>query len=681
MKRLVLVALTLSFCAFGQNISGSLSGTVQDASGAALAGAEVKAAGAETGFLRTTKTNLEGFFSFPDLTPGSYNLEITAEGFKQYRQAKVAINSGDSRSIGVVKMELGAVSESVTVSAEATAVVLGGSERVGVLSGDDIENLALRGRDFMDAIGLLPGVVDTNESREAPNPNSTQGIFIAGGRENSKNITIDGVTNMDTGSNNAVHNMPSMDSVAEVSVKMSNYGAENGRNSGGAINIITKGGARQFHGAFGWYHRNESFNANNYFNNRQGLERPAYRYNIFSYTISGPVVLPHFNRDRSKLFFFFSQEFQRQLQAYGTTTVRVPTALERAGDFSRTYDVNGKLIPVRDPLNGATPGIQFPGNVIPASRLTPVGKAILNLFPMPNYVDPDPSRLYQWNYITQQSGPYPRHTEIIRTDYSPRPNFQMYVRLANNADSLTQPYNKGGVNWIVGKMNYPLTPVIFERSGRGATLHTTATLSPSLINEFIFGVSENKLVFYPKDSDAISRKATGIDIPQWNPDVNPNGWIPNMTFSSVPNYANPTMHNNMPYYNTNAIYSFVDNVTKVWGSHVTMAGVYIERTRKDQGSVAPTRGEISFNRDQNINPLDTNYAYATALLGYYDSYSEANASLQGQYRFTNFEWYLKDQWRVRPNLTLDYGVRFYHDMPQYDARNQLATFVPSLFDP
>jgi hypothetical protein len=141
------------------------------------------------------------------------------------------------------------------------------------------------------------------------------------------------------------------------------------------------------------------------------------------------------------------------------------------------------------------------------------------------------------------------------------------------------------------------------------------------------------------------------------------------------------VHNGMPYYNTNAIYSFVDNLSKIWGTHATMAGVYIERTRKDQSSNAPIRGAISFNRDQNINPVDTNYAYATALVGYYDSYSEANAWLQGQYRFTNLEWYVKDQWRVTPRLTLDYGLRFYHDMPQYDARNQLSTFVPSLYDP
>jgi len=679
MKRALFVLLLFSLPALGQNISGSLSGTVEDSSGAMFAGADVKVTNTQTGFVRTTKTNLEGFFALPDLTPGTYNLEITAQGFKQYRQEKIELNSGDSRSLPGIRMELGAVTESVTVQAESAPVMLGSSERAGVLNTEDIQGMALRGRDFMDVVGLLPGVVDLADSREAPNPNSVQNIFIAGARQNSKNVTIDGVTNMDTGNNGATHTQPSMDSIAEVKVLMSNYAAEYGRNSGGAITMITRGGQRQFHGSAGWFHRNEGLNANNFFNNKQGLERPPYRYNIYSYTVSGPVLLPkvNYNKGRDKLFFFFSQEFQRQLQSFPATTVRVPTALERAGDFSQSMNVNGRLINVNDPLNAKR---QFPGNVVPAARFTSAGKAILNLFPMPNYVDPDPSRLYQWNYIAQVSGPYPRHTEIIRTDYSPRQNFQMYVRLADNADALTQPYNKGGTTWIVGSMNYPLTPVIFERSGRGGTVHTTATLSPTLINEFIFGVSQNKLVFYPKYPEKISRKATGIDIPQWNPSINSMGWIPTMTFSSVPNFANPSMHNGMPYYNTNTTFTFVENLSKIWGTHTIKTGVYIERTRKDQSSVAAIRGAFSFNQDT-LNVNDANYAYATALLGYYDSYSEANAWLQGQYRFTNLEWYVQDQWRARRNLTLDYGLRFYHDMPQFDARHQLSTFVPNLYDP
>ena len=156
--------------------------------------------------------------------------------------------------------------------------------------------------------------------------------------------------------------------------------------------------------------------------------------------------------------------------------------------------------------------------------------------------------------------------------------------------------------------------------------------------------------------------------------------IPNMTFSSVPNYANPSMHAGIPYYNANTIFSFVNNLSKISGTHMLKFGVYIERTRKDQSANANVRGNLSFDRDRN-SPLDTNYAYASALMGIYTSYDEASANPQGQYRFTNLEWYAQDTWRVRPGLTLDFGLRFYHDMPQYDARNQLASFDMGVYDP
>jgi hypothetical protein len=658
-----------------QNISGTLSGSIQDSTGAAIPNIEVSIASDRTGFQRLTRTNESGLFTFPDLTPTAYSLKINTPGFNKYEQTNIEITSGSQRSLGAIELKIGQTSESVTVEAEAVAVALGSSEKAGTLSAADIEAMALKGRDIMDAVGLLPGIVDTSDSRESPSPSSIGNLYIAGGRSNSKNMTIDGVTNLDTGSNGSVHSMPSMDSVSEVKVLQSNYAAEYGRNSGGAITIITKGGSKKFHGSAGWYHRHENYSANDFFNNRNGLSRQPYRYNIASYTISGPVFIPKFlDKKRSKIYFFWSQEFQEQKVGFGAArTVRVPTAAERTGDFSGSLDVNNRLIPVRDPLDNNLP---FPGNIVPKDRITGVGTAILNLFPQPNFRDPLPARLSQWNYISQQSGAYPRRTEIFRTDFQPAKNTQTYLRVSNNADEQHPPYG----SWVTGSVNFPLTPIVFKAPGRGATLHSTTTLTPSLFNELIFGVSQNKLFYFPEQPDKVRRATTGIDLGQWYPDLNPDGYIPNMTFASVPNYANPTMANGLPYYNSNTIFSIVENLTKLAGRHAFKFGVYFERTRKDQSANAPTRGAISFDRNVN-NPLDTNYAYATALLGYYNSYSEATARPQGQFRFTNLEWYFQDAWRVKRRLLIDYGVRFYHNMPQYDARNQLASFVPGLYDP
>lgn len=673
-QRLAILFNGLAIAAAAQNISGGLSGTVSDSLGAAFAATKITVRNNATGFVRTTTTNVEGFFSIPDLTPGEFSLEIAAQGFRKYTQSGIVVGSGDQRSLGTITLQVGTTGESITVTAEASPVQLGSSERAGTLTQDDLQRMALRGRDLMDAVGTLPGVVDENDGRESPGPTSMGGLYILGGRGNQKNMTIDGVTNLDTGSNGSVHSMPSMDSVGEVKVLMSNYAAEYGRNSGGTITVITRGGQKRFSGSAGWFHRHENYSANDYFSNQRGISKQPYRYNIFSYTLGGPVFIPKlFNRGKEKLFFFWSQEFQEQKVGYGSRTVRVPTALEREGDFSQSLDVNNRLIPILDPDNGRA---QFPGNILPASRVTKLGQNILNLFPLPNFVDPNPSRVNQWNYISQRSGAYPRRTEILRVDYSPKQNLQTYVRISNNADEQHAPY---GV-WVNGSVNFPLTPIVFRQPGRGATFHSTFTLSPTLFNQFIFGVSQNKLTFFPEDLSKVSRAGTGIDIPQFHPDLNPDGLIPNMTFGGINNPANPSLNNGVPYYNSNTIFSVTENLSKVTGTHVLKFGMYFERTRKDQSASSVTRGDVAFDRTAQ-NPLDLNHPYANALAGVYRDYQEADLRPQGQFRFTNLEFYAQDAWRIRPRLLLDYGVRFYHDMPQYDARLQLASFVPDFYDP
>jgi hypothetical protein len=660
--------------ASAQNISGSIAGRVEDPTGAPLAGASVSLIASQTGFTRQATVNESGYYSFRDLGAGSYDLAVTAPGFKRYTQSGIELTSGEPKALNAVRMQLGELAEAISVTAEAAQVQLGSAERAGVMTAAEMEKMALKGRDFMDAVGLLGGVVDLADGREAPSADSIGNIYIMGGRSNQKNLSIDGVTNLDTGSNGSAHGMPSIDSVGEVKVLMSNYAAEYGRNSGGSIMVITKGGGKQFRGTAGWYHRHENYSANDFFNNQRGVSRPPYRYNIFSYTFSGPIYIPgKFNKRRDKLFFFWSQEFQEQLVNFGSRTVTVPTALERAGDFSQTYDVNGRRQTIYDPEANQTP---FPGNVIPAARHTKVGQAVLNLFPMPNFVDPNPSRRYQWNYVSTLSGPYPRRTEIARVDYNISPRWVTYLRFNHNIEQQEPPF---GV-WVTGSVNFPLTPTVYRRPGRGATAYSTYSISPTMFSETIFGVSQNKLTFYPGEPERVSRKATGIDIPQWNPDLNPDGYIPNMTFGTVPNAANPSMSNGIPYYNSNTIFSLVQNFTKIAGSHSLKFGAYFERTRKDQSASVATRGAVAFDRNRQ-NPVDTNWAYSNALIGSYLNYSEANARLQGQFRFTNFEMYLQDAWRARRGLLIDYGLRAYVDHPQYDARRQLASFVPEYWDP
>ena len=675
MRRLLL-ALLLPALVPGQITTCQLSGTVQDAGGGVLPGVIVTLTGEGNGFVRTATTTHEGFFAFPDLTPATFTLSIATKGFKTYRETGIAINTGEERSLGQIHLQLGQVSETVTVKAEVAAVDISTGERSGTLTGDQLDELALRGRDIFDAVSLMPGVVDTSDGRDAPSPNSLSNIYVAGGRGDQKNVTVDGVMNLDTGASNTLLVTPSMDSVAEVKVLQSAYSAEFGRNPA-SINIVTKGGGTGVHGQASYYFRNEDLNANNFFSNGAGRPRQEYRYNIGSYSIGGPVILPKLLPRRRNVFFFFNQEFQNQVVAYGVQEDTVPTALERAGNFSKSYNTNGSAITVNDPLNGKK---AFPGNIIPTSRLTAVGQAILNLFPLPNFVDPNPVNRYNWNYYVAASEPYNRRIETARIDWSPRQNWQLFFSGTNNADHQNVPYIGGNTGFVAGSLNFVLTPISYSQPVRLGTRHSTKTLSPTLFNEASVSESQNRSLFTPSNPALVDRTALGINIPQRNPSLNPLNLIPAMTFSSIQHYANPSLRAATPGFWDNTVYSFIDNLSKIQGTHTLKAGVYFEHTRKLQNANVSTIGSLSFNTDSN-NPNDANNSYANALLGNYDSYTEATAAPVGNYIFSNTEWYLQDDWKAAKNLTLSYGVRFYHDPAQFNTNMQSASFSPAAWNP
>ncbi len=243
------------------------------------------------------------------------------------------------------------------------------------------------------------------------------------------------------------------------------------------------------------------------------------------------------------------------------------------------------------------------------------------------------------------------------------------------ADKQSAPYG----HWATGAVNFPLTQIIAEQPGWGAAIHTTATLSKTMIQTFIFGVSVGRRRYLPDNPEQVSRAGTKIDLPQWNRELNPGGLLPNMSFGGVPNFANPSMATGLPYNNNNTVFNFVEQLMKIRGRHNYKAGFFLERARRDEVASVITRGIMSFDRDRN-NPLDTNYAYANAMLGNFTTYTEATARPVGHFRYTTFEFFVQDAWRAASRLTLDYGVRLCHAPPQYDQRMQLAAFDSSRYD-
>src|SRR5215813_3923331 len=495
---LLSLALLLAVSAFAQT-SASLSGTVHDPQGAAVVGAKVtlKDAGGAT-HLETT-TNNEGFYTFPIIQPGTYTVTVEAPGFKKSVKSGVVVNASDRQSTGFTVLEIGDISNSVEVTADAAQLQIKteSGEQGAAVNNQQIQNLAVNGRNYLDLLKLTPGVVVT-ASFAVSGPGGFGNISIGGMRMGKNNLTIDGTTNVDTGSNGTQHIALSLDNISEFKLLTSNYQAEYGRSGGGAIQIVTKSGTNQFHGTGYYFHRHEEFNANSYFNNANGTNangvqnnpRNFYRYNQQGYNIGGPVLLPK-KALKDKLFFFFSQEWQEQLVPQNARQSRVPTAAEVAGDFSNTRDFNGNLITIIDPETKQP----FPGNKIPADRINANGangQKILQLFQkFENTQLGGPQNGFRYNHNSQMSVSYPRRETSLRVDYNLSDTTKAYVRYTRDADKQVLPY---GLGWTGGNNLIPLDNLIFKQAPAwNGALNVTSALSPTLTNEFIFGASQNNL--------------------------------------------------------------------------------------------------------------------------------------------------------------------------------------------
>jgi len=665
-----LLILCLAVPALPQNISGVITGTVADTAGAVIPNAQVALTNQQTRAAQSIRSNDAGIFVFASVLPGTYTIEVSVPGFRSHQVRDVAVTMNERRSLGEIVLQVGQVQERVEVTAEVTPVQTASSERAGLVTATQLMNTAIRGRDFVSLIATLPGIYDENmQSRDVSKGPGAGGLHINGGRSTSINFALDGVQNTDTGSNGGSHVQPNMDAVAEVKVLTSNYQAEHGRSSAGTINVITKSGAQEFHGSSYWYYRHEGLYANSFFRNRTGTSRPVERIRNFGYTLGGPVYGKGFNREKDKLFFFWSQEFVRRRNYPGTRFVTTPTALERNGDYSQTRDVNGAIIAIKDP----TTGQQFPGNLIPQSRINKLGQAILNFFPLPNYTETDPALRYRRNYRANVSGAFPRREDLFRIDYNFSPTLNAYFRGTQDNDDENWPYG----NWTAGGHNYDMFNTYRWQHGRSVLLHVAKTFSPTLVNEFTMGVSTRGQAFNPSDPSLIARGKMG-NIGQWYPGGNESGAIPNVSFGGVQSGINSGI-GNIPYHNENPVFTWVNNVSKILGTHALKFGIYIERMRKDEVGGANTRGSFDFGRNTN-NPFDSNYAFSNALLGYFNSYSEANLRTYSLYRYTQTEFYIQDSWKASRRLNLEAGIRLYSAPATHDIRQFLTTFIPSTYD-
>ncbi len=665
-------AAVLSLCTaslYAQGLTGSISGTVSDPSGSAIPGADIVLTNVGTNQTRTVQSDTSGDFVFTQLLPSTYRLSVSSKGFKRYEQTDIILTATERVVLRRIDLQLGEISQTVEVTAETARLQTQSAERSGLISLEQTQNVPLKGRDYLGLVKLLPGVIDT-ANRNAPGWNNLGGITINGNRAGTINLTLDGISSLDTGSMGGPYLAPSVDAVAEVKVLLTNYQAEYGRSSGGTINTIIKSGTKEFHGGAYYFLRNEALNANEFFRNRDGLRRPQYRFNYPGYFIGGPVPAGSFNKDRNKLFFFWSQEFLPRNYPSSLQRRTFPTALQRQGDFSQTFETNGTQIPVQDPLNNK---VRFPNNVIPASRIDRNGQALLNIFPSPNAVDPTNN----FNALIQAPITQPRRDSILRIDYNLSPKTLFYWRGIQDYEAY-----KGDFDFVLASSSWAQLPINYQIRSVGMVSTLIHTFSPTLINEFTFGVNRAKQTVDPLSQEGLDRNTRSKvtpNLPQFFPSANPRNLVPQANFGGIPNAAVLNIEQRFPFFGTNNIWNWSNNLSKIWNQHNIKVGVYVERTTRNAARGSAFNGTFNFNRDVN-NPFDTNYAYSNALLGSVQSYTEADAKLDGHARYLNIEWFAQDTWKLTRRFTIDAGIRFYYITPTISANDTLAAFDLGAYD-
>jgi hypothetical protein len=685
---LLVVLSSAASSARAQGLTGQISGVVTDSGGGVLPGATVVLKNAGTNATRETVTGADGAFLFPDLLAGKYDVTVTVSGFKTYEQKGISLASTERVALRAIALEVGGVAETVTVQAEAVSVQTTNGARSGLITRENIEDIALKGRDFAAMLKLLPGVVDTS-AREAPGWGSMQNLSING--RSSFNFSYDGVTNKDTGSNSGNYAAPALDSIAEVRVQTSNFQAEYGRSSGATITVITRSGTKNFHGSAAYYKRDDALNGNEYqrrVNCAAGqtsqCKAPDYKFDNEAWTLGGPVLIPgtKFNSDRNKLFFFFSQDILQRTDPGSVNVRRMPTALERSGDFSQTFDTQGRLVFIRDPLlagncSTTTGGPAcFPGNVIPANRMDAVGRQLLNLFPMPTTAQDANGN----NYAFQTVQDWPRNDQVLRMDWNVAPKSTFYTRLQWGYEK-----RAGGVSFLGSTgAGWPQQPSKYEIDTVSYVSTLLHTFNNSTFAEATVGVNWSHQYTSPLDQasqDANDRTKVLPSFRQFFPEANPLNSMPQASFGGgLPgSIASFNVESRWPFFGFNRLWNFSGNLTKIAGTHNMKTGLFVEHTTRPAQRSSTFNGSLSFNSDGS-NPLNTNVGFANALLGAVTQYQESNGHPSAHGLFMNTEFYVQDNWRVKRNFTIDAGIRFYYITPTKSDGDTVAQFEPDLWN-
>jgi hypothetical protein len=694
-SRRAAVALSLALCAslltsttaFGQaSTTATVRGTVQDPSGGVLPGATVTALNTGTKAVHTTVTDDRGQYLFAGLFPGGYDLKVELSGFKTYEQKGLTLSPNDNRGIDV-RLEIGQQTEIVTVTSQVEYLQTETGAREGVLTAKQIDNLSVIGRSALELLRILPGVVTEFNQGESvgfgAGGNATQSYTVNGIRSSGNTVSLDGSSVMDIGNNGGVIVSLNNDMVQEVKVLAANFAAENGT---GGMNVsgVTKSGSSKFHGSLYDYWRDYRFAANDRSNSIAGTPKPKSTYQYPGGNVGGPIVFgDSYTKNRDRLFFFAAYEGQRQKVDSGSHFTRTYSQAMRNGDFSELLANRGSnlnSIPqLRIPKGAPGAGDPAPNNNM-APYITPTGRYFANLYPLPNYSDPD--NLY--NYVYSALEPNNRFDFKSRFDWNISNSTKAFVRIAREGETATSPR---GVWWAPENVVALPTPNIGENRGRSIAANVVSVLSPSMTNEVLVSYSRLTLDNRFEDPGLLQQGAGGITFRGIFPESQSSPYLPNDLlhgWGSSGQVGNLWAKGN-DMYAYNDTLQFSNKLTKLLGTHGMKFGISVERYQKQQNFQNLEAGQVWFGTE---NTEGTGNSAADLLVGRIGQFNQGTARTGnpapgqpfGEFRYWNIDAFAQDSWKVRSNFTLEYGVRFGYWTNNRELSGLGGYFDPALYD-
>jgi hypothetical protein len=674
--------LSLSAVAFAQEITGSISGTVKDSVGAAVGGATVTFTDSDKkAVVRTVNTNDDGEFSAPLLPVAFYDITVEAPNFKKHLENRVKVSVNERRTVDVT-LEAGNISEVVTVTSDLLQVNTQSATAGNVINGDQVRQLSLNNRNFVQLLTLSPGV-SANIADQiyvgSTNPNGQSNalqIAVNGVRSSSNTYSVDGADTTDRGANLTVQTYPSVDAIAEFTVLRSLYPAESGRSSGGQVNVVTKSGTAGFHGDLYEFVRNERLNANTFTSNRTaplGLDsngkakRAPFRYNNFGGTFGGPVILPRFGeggpayKKFKDTFFFFSMEFRRNI-VYPSFSTTVPSAAMRQGIFSQPVCIG----PVANPCATTLPA----GTPLPQNLTSPLAAAyvqdIYSKLPLPADA--------AGNLFFPARGIFNFRQELIRVDHRFSNKLSAYYRYENDSIPTIDPiglFGQGGGQPFVSttQSNSP---------GRTHVGRATFVQSPTTVWEFggsySFGDVPSRVIglLANENSPDIVNQLPLFSFPATRgrvPTITGNGFTALQTFGPYSDFS----------YNKSAFGTF----SKVFGAHTTKYGVNFSRIRKHENSLGGFNevrySAVAATPTRPTGTSTTNQLWANFLMGNFQVYTQNQFDLTADLSASSIEAFAQDEWRYKSNITLYYGVRFSRFGQPWDRNGRMTSFNPAAY--